>query len=115
VSDKVGPAVQAEVAGALTCRPEGPELNSHVREGVDQGPTEIMSAEGAVQVTLKSAGSSGLARSVCASHALTDVAIEYRPFGPEIQSPINPAATVYRPPLQPVGAGKNVPQTPPAC
>ena len=74
-------------------RPEGPEVSSHARKGVDQVRRIIWSAEGAEQLS----GIYGT-ELMCASivshlrrskgflwtliHALTGVAINFRPFGP---------------------------------
>jgi hypothetical protein len=71
------------------CRPGGPVVNSHLPEGVDQELRRMISAEGRAQVLrIDGMEVSALLASknlgINHFHALTDVAIEYRPFGPEI-------------------------------
>ncbi len=67
--------------------PEGPVSNSHARQGVDQGLSKAKSAEGATRidwtnrlVPLPAHRASEPSQNHLA-HALTGMAIKYRPFG----------------------------------
>ena len=88
---------------ATASRPEGPTLSSHVREGVDRDAEKMKAPK--VRHKLRrpvfpigvtwadsfatNAGPSGLNGNHAVSfHALTDVAIECRPFGPETTKPL---------------------------
>ena len=68
-------------------RPEGPVLSSHVREGVERNGQAFLRPEGATaSVSQTTTAPSALVDFRTLIHALTDVATECRPFGPESRS-----------------------------
>ena len=70
-------------------RPEGPQFNSHAREGVGRGFSKVESAEGArrprngIEYTTEvPALRASKITNIYLNHALTGMAIKWRPFGP---------------------------------
>ena len=67
---------------ARNLRPEGSVFNSHAREGVDQELAKVERRGCGTNRRWREVSARRASKSIRRTHALTGVAIGYRPFGP---------------------------------